>query len=320
MNNIKHYVSDVSNLCGAEKLTVEEGKGKGVTLIRMYNGKIQLFLKQDKCLDILRADYKGENICFITKNGLVSPKLNNSGAVNFLNGFDGGLLYTCGLDNIGAPTNINGRECIQHGSISYIPAVNVNIETGILDDNYYVTVSGIMKYTALFGSVLILKRKVTLKYMSDEIIIEDEISNDSFSDDEYMLLYHINLGYPLLNEDAKITISDTEITYFVNKKAEENFANYKNFDKPTPNCLEEVFIHKLNGSKAFAELENKNLKFRVNFDTDKLKYLTQWKSMSCGDYVLGLEPATTMLNKKEGLKIKQGEKHNYKINITITDR
>jgi hypothetical protein len=320
MKNLQEYVSDMSVLCGAEKLTVEEGKGKGVTLIRMYNGKIQLFLKQDKCLDIFHADYKGENISFITKNGLTSPKLNNSATVNFLNGFDGGLLHTCGLDNIGTPKNINGRECIQHGSISYIPAENVNIETGCINNEYFVSVSGIMKYTALFGSFLVLKRKITLKYLSNDIIIEDEIMNKSFSDDQYMLLYHFNLGYPLLNECAKITFSDIEKTYFVNEKAEKNYSKYKEMEKPKPNCSEEVFIHKLKGKNAFAELNNGKLKFALNFSTDKLQYLTQWKSMSSGDYALGLEPATTMLNDRKGLKIKSGERHSYKLNVSISEK
>ena len=310
------YVSDMTVLCGAEKLTVEEGKGKGTTLVRMYNGKWQLFLKADKCLDIFRADYKGDNICFITKNGLISNKLNNSVALGFAGGFDAGFLYTCGLDNIGTPQSVNGKDCIQHGTISYIPAENVDIEKGFKGGEYFVSVSGDMKYTALFGNKLILRREITLKYMSDDLIINDEIINESFSEDGYMLLYHFNLGYPQIDENATIKIDGIDKTLFVNDKAEKNYLNYTKLEKPKPENSEEVFCHVLKKGAVKAEVAGK-YKLSIEFNSNQLPYLTQWKSMACGDYALGIEPATTILNNKETKKIQPFEKHSYDIRITV---
>jgi hypothetical protein len=188
----------------------------------MYNGKYNLIIKQDKCLDIVRAEYAGENLAFISKHGSVSSALCNSGAFGFANGFDGGFLYTCGLDNVGAPAERNGRLCVQHGSISQIPAENVSIEYGEKDGRWFVSVGGEMRYTALFGSKLILRRKITLGYLSDEILLEDTVRNDGFADDEYMLLYHFNVGYPLLCENTSVSVSSVESTDFANDKSRRN--------------------------------------------------------------------------------------------------
>ncbi|MDR0831795.1 MAG: aldose 1-epimerase family protein [Bacillales bacterium] len=307
IEEIKHYVGDISTLCGAERFIVSEGKGKGQTIIRLFNGKYNLFIKQDKCLDIFRADYKGENIAFICKNGL-----NNPSNLSFLNTFDGGFLYTCGLDNIGSPS----KTFIQHGSISSIPSENVLIERVERNNKYYVSISGEMKYTSLFGSKLILKRKITLAYLSDELRIEDTVENAGFGTDEYMLLYHFNLGYPLLDEKTKVNIPNISETYFVNKKAEDNQAKLLTFEKPLPQTEEEVFVHHLKEGKETVTVSNKrNIEF--TFETNDLPYLTQWKSSASADYVLGIEPATTNLIKKEYKKIEAGEKHSYTIIIKV---
>ena len=159
------------------------GERKGVELIRIYNGKLQLFLKADKCLDIYRADYCGENASFITKNGLVSPCLANTDAYPFASSFEGGFLFTCGPDNIGTPVGTS----IQHGIFSMLPAENIAVIKNRENDRWYVEVSGDICYTALFGSKLRLHRKIRLYYGESSIHLQDKLTNEGFTKDQYMI-------------------------------------------------------------------------------------------------------------------------------------
>ena len=97
----REYVADPSTLCGAERFTFTEGKAKGVDAVRLYNGKLDLTVVLDRCMDIFRLFYKGMPVSYVSKNSLVSPRLAETGAYGFLNSFGAGFMYTCGLDNIG---------------------------------------------------------------------------------------------------------------------------------------------------------------------------------------------------------------------------
>lgn len=50
----KEYVADLSALCGAERFTFSEGKAKGIDAVRLYNGKLDLTVILDRCMDIFR--------------------------------------------------------------------------------------------------------------------------------------------------------------------------------------------------------------------------------------------------------------------------
>ena len=41
------------------------------------------------------------------------------------------------------------------------------------------------------------------------VTLEDTLVNEGYKDEEYCLLYHINVGYPMLDDGAKI-VADVE--------------------------------------------------------------------------------------------------------------
>jgi len=312
----KHYVADLSALCGAERITFNEGKQKGVDAVRIYNGKIDATIILDRAMDVFRLFYKGTPISYISKNGLVSPRLTETNAYNFLNSFGAGFLYTCGIDNIGAPVKEEGL--VQHGTISYLPAENVKIDYFESGDDFGVKVSGDMKYTALFGHKLVLKREYILTFNSDELILNDKIVNEGFVEDKYMIMYHMNFGYPLLSETATLKVDSSDIKP-VSKV--QNIPECFKFEAPTPAREEEVYLHVIKeGSGEKAVLTNGNLKVSISFDQKEFPYFTEWKSMASGDYVLGLEPSTIPMPNKVYNKIGAGETACHSVKISFSDK
>lgn len=313
---MNQYIADLSSLCHAEQLIMSEGKAKGMHVIDMYNGVLHLRLSADRALDIYQADYRGKNIVFKSKNGMVNAHL-SSDAVRFVNDFGGGLLYTCGLDNIGSPKN----GFVQHGSLAYLPANHVNIETGYDKKNtYYVEVSGDINYTALFGPSLVLKRKIRLYYNQAEIIISDRIVNQNYQLGQYMLMYHFNFGYPFIHQGSQIKINDVNQTELLNENQTLETCHYNELDSPQINKDEEVFIHTLTYQKTSVLIQNQEDRLSIVFDNPRLKYLTQWKSMASGDYALGIEPATCKLNEPSYIEIEAFEQHQYELKISIQSK
>ena len=62
--------------------------------ILVQNGALEVLFNKDNALDIVWVKYKGVNVSFLSKNGL------NDGTQDFTGNFEGGFLYTCGMDNV----------------------------------------------------------------------------------------------------------------------------------------------------------------------------------------------------------------------------
>lgn len=112
-----------------------------------------------------------------------------------------------------------------------------------------------------------------------------------------MLLYHINAGYPLLDEEAEILIPARKTTPR-DADAKRQMENWSTMEAPVDNETEAVFLHELyaeeNGKTEVAVINPKlGLGFSVEFSGKELPYFMEWKSRASGDYVVGLEPANS---------------------------
>lgn len=302
----RDYVADPSSLCGAERFVLSEGQGKGVEMVRMFNGRLDLTVALDRCMDIYRLFYRGTPVAYLSQNGMVSPRLAETGAYRFTNSFPAGFLYTCGLNNIGAACERNGETLPQHGSISYHPASEVALTRTERDGKYTLLLMGRMTDTSVFGQKLVLHREIALGEDSDELTVTDTLENDGFTDAEYMLMYHVNLGYPALDERARLFLASERVSR-VSRIGDP--ARCHCFERPTPGREEEVYCHLLEkGSGCKARFTRGDFALEFFFDGTDLPNLIEWKCMASGVYVLGIEPATTPMPEKEYRTLKPGER------------
>lgn len=147
----------------------------------------------------------------------------------------------------------------------------------------------------MFGHKIKLEREITSEAGHNTIQIKDVITNFGFEPCPYMILYHMNLGYPLLDEDAELVIDPLK-TEPRNTEAESGISDFRSFIKPEKGFKEQVFCHTMkasDNSETSVMLLNKklNMALQITFSTHQLPYLIQWKMMGSGEYVLGLEPS-----------------------------
>jgi hypothetical protein len=282
------YTGNKDQLYGVRRITLEEGAGKGITIYDVTTaGGLQFDITADNGLDIGRLRYKGTNISYLSKNGYTSPDRFDPFENDFLHTFPGGMLYTCGLRSVG-PANRDGDEWHPlHGRYHSIPAVN---QYAFIEDDKIV-IGGEIYETALFGHILRIKRKITVPVWSSEIYLEDVLENLTPQTMEYMLLYHWNFGYPMLSEQAKLTLPEKRKTTPRTDYAKKGLGKECEFSSPIDGEQEQVYFHEMNDARVL--LKNSALKIGAEFSwsVDTLPILGEWKSMASGDYVLGIEPS-----------------------------
>lgn len=273
-------VSHPAQLSYVRRYTLSDGNEAGIRVVELYSGRLRVLLNESRALDIIQLFHDGVNLSFLSKNGL------NARPLPFLNRFEGGMVYTCGLDNVG------GRDGYElHGTHHLAPARILCAEC----DGEKIVVRAQVEHSALFAEHLSFERTVTLPVGGEVLTIEDEIVNRAFTEAKYCLLYHINLGYPMLDAGAQIFAPAQQVI------ARDAFAQEGIFTRcevPEPQAGLPERCYFLLDRVPHAELHNQTLGkcFTLDYSDRTLPAFIQWNSFACGDYALGWEPATTFLD------------------------
>ena len=270
-------IGSAEQLCMAQRVQVTDGRGNGARQIYVANGKLNFVLSESNALDILRLWHEGTNVGFVSKNGLYTAPS------DFLGNFPAGMLYTCGLDAIGG---VEGHAI--HGRIHSIPAEIKELKA----DANGVKIVAEIRDTALFGQNLVLTRTVSTAAGSDEVRIEDSLVNHAFRDEKYCMLYHVNVGYPIVDAGAKI-VGDFAESKPRTPWAEHEMSKMLEVESPLDNAEETCYFHKTKDGKMSIVNAKLGKRFTVS---SSLRKFVQWKSRASGDYVIGLEPCTSWLD------------------------
>ena len=120
----------------------------------------------------------------------------------------------------------------------------------------------------------------------------------------YMILYHFNMGYPLLAPGAELSFPAGTTVKPRNARAAEDLDTAAKVIEAQAAFEEQCYYYEM--SEGRVKLHNRDLgiAMTMTFDTAELPFFTQWKLMQAGEYVMGLEP---------------GEKAEQTIKISITE-
>jgi galactose mutarotase-like enzyme len=284
----------------------------------------------DRAMDISLASYKGINLVYLTSNGETHPAFYEPEGVGWLRTFAAGLLTTCGLTYLGSPCEDEGEQLGLHGRISTSPARQFADLSEWDGGEYNIKVKGIIEEGFLFGNKLRLERAISSVLGESAIHVQDKITNFGSKPSPFTILYHMNFGYPLLSEDTELIIDPSE-TIPRDPDAVPGLNDFRRFIKPQPDYKEQVFYHKMKGNNAGdAEVTIRNQTDRtavtIKFNIEQLPYITQWKMMGCGEYVLGIEPCNIPCKSRNVLRkenilpfLQPGESKIINLEIIVSD-
>ena len=201
------YVGNLRQLFGLRESRLAGGKADGVRIVDIHNGgDLALCVAADRCMDIPEVRYRGRVLNYITPNGIVHPSYYSCYGEGWSEAFAGGLLYTCGLSNTGLRESLDWESQKEHGCIANTPAEQFSAEIEETADGPAAVLRGVMREGMLAGVDLRLTRTIRVEYLRNVIEVTDTVRNDGYRTAPHMLLYHCNLGYPLLQPDSRLRI------------------------------------------------------------------------------------------------------------------
>jgi len=292
------YLGDLSQIASGRLVRLGDGPEDGVRAVDVrVAGGIHAMVIADRGLDIGPAWYGGYPLAWQSPTGIVHPSYFRDDV--WLRSFHGGLLFTAGLQNVGSAVRDGEEQHGLHGRISNLPARQVTVETVEDDRGLAVVVKGEVRETTVYGVDLVLHR--TLRFAVGEPVIElrDEVENRGFTPAPVFILYHINLGYPVVDSASKLIAPDAVVAGWdeASRAAEKEHAT---FGPPSEGFSVQVFEHRMAASVSDrvrvgvvnpGHEPSGGIGVVVDFSRAQLPRLWQWRMLARGIYVTGIEPA-----------------------------
>ncbi len=323
-------VGCMEQVCGVQRITLADGNEAGVEAFNFSTGGgLEFQVLAGRGMDIGRATYRSYPLAWMSPTGVLASPYFEPEGFGWLRGFYGGLMTSCGLTYAGAPCTDGDEELGLHGRISYIPARHVCSGASWHNGDYLMYVQGEMREATVFGPNIVLTRRISSMLGHPVIHVQDVVENQGFVPQEHMLVYHCNLGFPLMDESTELVAPSAEV------RGQKDFAQatldtHASF--AAPELIDErVYYHKLHanedGSTTVAVVNRElgaGIAVAFSLNINELPNLVQWKMPGMGTYVMGIEPANCLvegrtLERERGtLQVMEpGETRRYTMTISV---
>ena len=188
----------------------------------------------------------------------------------------------------------------------------------------------------MFGEDLHLFRRIEARVGGNAFTVEDRVENHGFSRTPHMLLYHVNLGWPLLDEGSEFR-APVERVMWRSHEAYRNAVGYRTMPAPQPmGFVEQVYTHAVateaDGTVPAALVNRRldlggdgpGLALLIEYQRSELPVLLEWQCVREGGYALGIEPSTAhpggaALNEEHGLMrwLDHGDVRRYRTRFAV---
>ncbi len=326
-------VARMDTLASATSAVFADGAAAGCRFIDVSMASGMAFrVLPDRGLDISLASVAGVPIAWLSHVGDAAPASDADRAADtdgmaWLSRFTGGLLTTCGPDNIGLPSCDNGALHGLHGGWSDLQANNVEISRQVLNDDIELRVVGHIVFKAAGAQFEIVRTIITRTGVAC-VEINDEITNVGRTSEPIPMLYHLNFGSPLWAPGATVqyaaatkTIPRTDHAAAMIKVA---------CDGPVPHADAQEYVYE----RILPDSENVGvvvsnpqigLQATVTWTSESLPTSHQWVHPAAGTYALGIEPANAGLAGRAVLRadgslpnIARGETRHFGVRVSVT--
>jgi hypothetical protein len=211
-------------------------------------------------------------------------------------------LCRCGLESNGGPIH-DGQGRLTHplhGKIANTPAHTVTLSVDQAAQE--IALTGIVEEARLYHQKLRLTSTVSTYAGEAGLRIADVVKNLSAEPAELQLLYHTNLGQPLLSEGAKVVAAVKQVIPQTPRAAEGAYT-WDVYGPEQPGFAEQVyFLDLMANAKGDTEVMLRNAGgnqgVSLHFNQRQFPYFTTWKSTQAAadGYVTGLEPSINLPN------------------------
>jgi hypothetical protein len=327
-------VGRLEQVAGVRLATLGDGAERGVRVLEFRTGTgFEFDVVVDRAFDVGRCEHAGRSLCWQSAVGFAGPWFYEEEGLGFLRNFGGGLVTTCGLDHTlfmaddtAAQYHYPPKQTETfglHGRVSNRPARLVGYGERWDGDDCVLWAEGEVLQAAVFGEQLLLRRRVEARVGESRLRIHDAVENVGNDRTPHMYLYHVNAGYPVLDEGSELVAPAVS----VEARGDHPVEGYQTLAAPAPAYVEQVFEHELraapDGSVGVAIVNRRlGLGLYERFRLDQLPHHFVWRMLGEGTYVVGIEPSTNRVagrmdarERGELIELEAGETREYELEL-----
>ncbi len=344
--DLARHAGSIDAFAGVRLVTLGDGTERGVRVLEFRTGTGLTFeVLVDRAMDIGACAFRGAPIGWTSPTGVVGPGLHDyegEAGLAFLRAFSG-LMQTCGLDHIMAPeaapspyahaARTQIRQSI-HGRVSFLPARLTGYGEHWQGDRCLLFAEGEIRQAAVFGENLALLRRIEAEVGQNRIRVTDRVVNRGFETTPHMMLYHIQVGHPVLDAGSRYLAPVADVVWASHaERYREQGVGYGRLPAPQERFREQVWEHRLAADAAGrvpVALVNDGfaggLGFLVESRIEQLPCQIEWQNLQEGGYCIGLEPATNHApgaafarERGEEIGLGPGEERAYDLVMEVLD-
>ena len=300
---------DIAAAGGVRAVVLDDGLERGIRVLEFRTGGgLRFDVLVDRAMDIGLAEFDDHSVGWRSATGFRHPGLhehNDEDGLSWLRSMSG-LVVTAGLDHSlfggevdAAQYHYPPRATVRHGlhgRVGNIPARLTGYGESWDGDRCTLWAEGEVRQAAIFGEHLVLRRRIEADLGGTEIRLSDTVVNAGFDRTPHMFLYHINVGWPLLDEGSTFEAAVAETLWQTDSVAAQGVSHLC-FPGPQPGFVEQVYEHRLvpdADGRTRVRIVNEKLAraFELDYDPTAFPAFFEWLNLREGSYAVGLEPST----------------------------
>lgn len=337
LTRLRTYHADLAAYADIRLVTLSDGAERGVRVLELRSGGgLELEVVVDRGFDLGRLVINGVTVSWHCANGYRAPWLLNPSSDNgqgFLRA-NNGFLSTCGFDHIRQPeTDLLADQGVYpnkemdyplHGHGAHQPARLISYGFEEDAEHPYLWCEGEIVQTMQFHGTLKMRRRIEVPLGGTEISMHDRVVNRGPTTMSHMMLYHFNIGHPLVAKGSQIDLPNAQHVW----------------GQPDPlDAFPEPQLDQKNGLSVFAldkgqeagictvsNPEN-GLELALRFQHETLPFFQLLRMTGQGTYGIGLEPCTAGKRSRSAAHVanemgflKPGEHRDYRLDISLKSK
>jgi hypothetical protein len=339
-------VGNLSQVGGVSLLSHEDGYARGSRFLEFRTGSgFRFGVNVDRGMDPGYAEFNGASLAWLAPKAFPAPQYWENDDHAWVRFVLGGLCNTAGLVTIGNPQDVDvssfqfhSRHSDRYGThdrVAILPASHFNFGELWDGERCVLWAEGTVRQEITYGENLLLTRRYETELGTNKFTIRDVVRNDGFYPTPHQLLYHFNIGYPVVDEGAELLASVTEQVEGSIFDAEQGASQrYREFSGPEEKFVAEGFVLPMATASdgwVSAAVVNRGFKgidgglgVSLRYDPSTLPVYLEWRMMGEGLYAVGMEPSTNtfgtvpeLLEAGYPLMMEPGEERVYQLEFGI---
>lgn len=337
MQTLRKKYASLDGYAAVRLVTLGDGAERGVRVLELRSGGgLEAEIIIDRTFDIGRLVLNGTTLSWHAPCGYRSAAHIDAHAQDgqgFLTGMSG-LLCTCGFDHIRQPETESAMHAPLypnaeilyplHGGGAFQPARLIGYGVEEDGDHPMIWCEGEVIQSMLFRGALRLRRRIEMPLGGTTLTLTDTVTNIGPNEQPSMMLYHINLGYPLVDEASVMEIDNAEC---VSASPDHDPLSAYGASPDVP--MAEISVHRQAGQGGMAHCTLRNpdngLGLNVAYSTDTLPYLQLLRVRGDGYNLISIEPCSTKARTRQQARdanemplLQPGESRQFTVAFTPT--